>query len=246
MEIATLGTILSVWAHPDDETYLAAGVMAAAGDLGQRVVCVSATAGEHGTTDPAAWPPHRLASVRGWEFAAAMAVLGVGEHRLLGLPDGMLSECEGPGLAAVSALIEQVRPDTILTFGADGVTFHPDHIAIHHWVTEAWRRDGCRSRLLYASPTVAHLDRVGDLYEEWGVYMSDERPIGVSVAQLAVHLDLEGSALDRKLTALRCLASQTGAVMASLDPGVYAAIVTEEAFVEASPVTTGVEHFAFR
>ena len=38
--IAELGTILSVWAHPDDETYLAGGVMAAAVDAGQRVVCV--------------------------------------------------------------------------------------------------------------------------------------------------------------------------------------------------------------
>ncbi len=54
------GTILSVWAHPDDETYLAGGLMAAARDRGQRVVCASASAGEHGTDDPATWPPDRL------------------------------------------------------------------------------------------------------------------------------------------------------------------------------------------
>jgi LmbE family N-acetylglucosaminyl deacetylase len=52
-----LGTTLSVWAHPDDESYLAGGVMAAAAGHGRRVVCVSATAGEHGTTDLATWPP---------------------------------------------------------------------------------------------------------------------------------------------------------------------------------------------
>jgi LmbE family N-acetylglucosaminyl deacetylase len=55
--VAELGAILSVWADPDDETYLAAGVMAAAADRGQRVVCVSATAGGHGTSDPEARPP---------------------------------------------------------------------------------------------------------------------------------------------------------------------------------------------
>ncbi len=81
---ADLGTILSVWAHPDDETYLAAGVMAAATDHGQRVVCVSATAGERGTSDPATWPPARLGRVRRWEAAAAMAVVGVAEHRFFG------------------------------------------------------------------------------------------------------------------------------------------------------------------
>ena len=88
--IDELGTILSIWAHPDDETYLAAGVMAAAADRGQRVVCVSVTVGEHGTNDPARWPPARLGPVRRWEATAAMAVLGVGEHRFLDLPDGQL------------------------------------------------------------------------------------------------------------------------------------------------------------
>ena len=65
-----LGTILSVWAHPDDETYLSAGIMASARDQGLRVVCTSATAGEHGTSDPQAWPPSRLGQVRSWEATA--------------------------------------------------------------------------------------------------------------------------------------------------------------------------------
>ena len=85
------GTILSIWAHPDDETYLAAGIMATAVDNGDRVVCVSATAGEHGTADPIVWPPARLGQVRRWEANAAMAVLGVTEHRFLGYEDGTLA-----------------------------------------------------------------------------------------------------------------------------------------------------------
>jgi hypothetical protein len=44
-----LGTVLGIWAHPDDEAFLSAGLMAAARDVGQRVVCVTATLGEHGT-----------------------------------------------------------------------------------------------------------------------------------------------------------------------------------------------------
>ena len=66
--------------------------MAAAADRGQRVVCVSATAGELGTADPATWPPDALGPVRRWEAAAAMAVLGVDEHHFLGLPDGALAD----------------------------------------------------------------------------------------------------------------------------------------------------------
>ena len=189
--IAELGTILSVWAHPDDETYLAGGVMAAARDNGQRVVCASATAGEHGTPDPVSWPPERLARLRRWESAAAMAVLGVDDHRFLGLPDGELESHAGRGPTLVGQLLDDVQPDTILTFFSDGITFHPDHIAVHRWVTTAWERRGRRGRLLYARPTSEHLARFSRFYEQWGVYMTDERPTGVHRHELAVHLTLD-------------------------------------------------------
>lgn len=232
-DIAELGTILSIWAHPDDETYLAGGVMAAARDNGQRVVCVTATLGEHGTPDPGAWPPDRLGRLRRWEAAAAMAVLGVGDHRVLGLPDGALDRHEGHGRAMVGRLLDEVRPDTILTFGPDGITFHPDHMAVHRWVTAEWARRGRLARLLYATSTAQHLARFGQLYDEWGVYMTDERPTGARCDELAVHLELDGVEVDRKLAALAAMTSQTGTVMATLDRTTYTASVAEEAFVDA-------------
>jgi LmbE family N-acetylglucosaminyl deacetylase len=230
---AALGTILSIWAHPDDETYLAAGIMAAARDRGQRVVCASATAGEHGSADPVAWPPARLGRVRRWEATAALAVLGVQEHQVRGLPDGGLAGCEAEGLAWAGGLLDEIEPDTILTFGPDGMTYHPDHVAVHRWVTEAWRRRGCRARLLYAAPTVEHLDRFGDLYEAWNMYMSDERPAGVPAGHLALHLQVDGPALERKLAALRAMASQTHDLIALVGLETYAAQVAEEGFVAA-------------
>jgi LmbE family N-acetylglucosaminyl deacetylase len=233
-DVGELGTILSVWAHPDDETYLAAGVMAAAASQGQRVVCVSATAGELGTADPHTWPPERLGRCRRWEAAAAMAVLGVAEHCILGLPDGALAEHDEEGVALVGRLLDDVRPDTILTFGPDGMTFHPDHIAVGRWTTDAWVRHVRPCRLLHAAPTVTHLSRFGPLYERWGVYMTDERPSGVPERDLAVRLVLDGPELDRKLTALAAMASQTSGVMAAVDPTTFAAHVAEESFVEVS------------
>jgi LmbE family N-acetylglucosaminyl deacetylase len=230
---AELGTILSVWAHPDDETYLAAGVMAAATDRGQRVVCVSATAGERGTSDPERWPPTRLGRIRRWEAAAAMAVVGITEHHVLGLPDGALAAHDEVGLSMVSRLLAEVQPDTIITFGPDGMTFHPDHITVSRWVTEAWLRTGRRSRLLYATCTVDHVNRFADVYEEWGSYMTDERQTGVPREELAIHAVLEGTRLDRKLTALAAMASQTRDLMATVDPAVYAMQVAEEAFIDA-------------
>jgi LmbE family N-acetylglucosaminyl deacetylase len=228
-----LGTVLSVWAHPDDETYLAGAVMASARDRGQRVVCVAATAGEHGTPDPVTWPPARLGRIRRWEASAAMAVLGVAEHAVLGLPDGVLVDHEVTGLAWAGSLLDDVRPDTVLTFGPDGITYHPDHIAVHRWVTRAWQDRGRPCRLLYATISRERLDRFRDDFEEWGMFMTSERPTGVPVSDLAVHLSLEGDQLDRKLTALRAMATQTGDLVTGLGLDGYAVQVAEEAFVDA-------------
>src|SRR5215210_4684470 len=82
-----LGTVLGVWAHPDDETYLSAGLMAAAVREGSRVVCVTATRGEGGSTDEVRWPHATLAAVRDRELLRSFEILGVSYQRFLDLPD---------------------------------------------------------------------------------------------------------------------------------------------------------------
>jgi LmbE family N-acetylglucosaminyl deacetylase len=232
--VERLGSILSIWAHPDDETYLAGGLMATARDHGQRVVCATATAGEQGTSDPVTWPPDRLRRIRRWEAAAALAVLGVDEHHILGLPDGALAEHRDRGVAWVEQLLAEVVPDTILTFGSDGATFHPDHVAVHRWVTDAWKRLDRPARLLYAAATREHLTRFGEAYEQVGAYMTDQRPTGVASDDLALHILVDGPLLDRKLTALRAIATQTSDLLAVVGLQAYTAQIAEEAFVDAS------------
>src|SRR4029453_2861005 len=78
-----LGTILGVWAHPDDDIYLMAGVMAAAVDAGQRVVDVTRTRGEGGGRDEERWPPETMGEVRTQELLRSLEVLGVHEHHFL-------------------------------------------------------------------------------------------------------------------------------------------------------------------
>ncbi len=57
----TSRTLLGVWAHPDDEAYRSAGLVAAFRRRGDRVVVITATLGERGTNDPETRPPGRLA-----------------------------------------------------------------------------------------------------------------------------------------------------------------------------------------
>ena len=142
-EIRELGTILSIWAHPDDEAYLCGGIMAMATAAQSRVVCVTATRGELGVTDATRWPPEQLPAVRGAELAECLRILGVTEHRWLGYPDGGCASVS-LDIAAhqIAEIIREIAPDTILTFAPDGQTGHPDHIAVHRWTVEAVRRTG--------------------------------------------------------------------------------------------------------
>jgi LmbE family N-acetylglucosaminyl deacetylase len=206
--------------------------MAAARENGQRVVCVSMTAGELGTAEPEKWPPDRLGRLRRWEAAAAMAVLGVDDHRFLDLPDGAVGRHERHAEWLVTQLIDEVDPDTIITFGPDGITFHPDHVAVHRCVAAAWLARSRPGRLLFATSTAEHLERFGPLYERWGSYMSGERPIGVRQDELAIHLTLGGPQLDRKVAALAAMASQTGVPMSTPDREDFIASVADESFID--------------
>ena len=232
--IDALGTLLGVWAHPDDEAYLCGGLMAAARDAGHRVVSVTATLGEHGTDDPERWPPERLAPLRAAELTAALDELGVDEHRCLGYEDG---RCEAaPTDAAVEQLVEiirAVRPDSILTFGPDGITGHADHRTVGHWATQAWRAAGTGARLLRAVTTESFATRFAALHEQIGAYQPGF-PLVTPDGDTSVLVHFDGPVLERKLAALRAHATQTAGLIATMGPDVYAAWCAEEAFVEES------------
>jgi LmbE family N-acetylglucosaminyl deacetylase len=228
-------TLLGVWAHPDDEAYLSAGLMAAARRRGDRVVVVSATAGERGTGEPDRWPPRRLAARRRHELRASLAALGVHEHQFLGFPDGGCHRVpRARGVERVAAVIRAVRPDTIVTFGPEGMTGHLDHQVVSAWTTEAWRAAGSDARLWYATLTPDFHERWGAVNDRVGLWSKDVPPPSVDTADLACVLSLDGEVLDQKLAALRAHASQTTPLVALLGEETYRAWWRNEFFVDAT------------
>src|SRR5947207_1873194 len=91
-DIKQLGTILSVWAHPDDESFSCAGIMAAAIQNGQSVACITATKGEDGVQDESRWPAEQLGEIRAHEMDEALDILGCHNHNWLGYHDGRCQE----------------------------------------------------------------------------------------------------------------------------------------------------------
>ncbi len=233
-QVAALGTILGVWAHPDDEAYLCGGLYALAREAGSRVVCVTATRGELGG-DPAVWPPERLAAARTQELADALAALDVEEHHWLDLPDGGCAELDPePVTARIAALIASIGPDTVLTFGPDGGTGHGDHRAVSAWTTTAFRRAAKPgARLLHSAVTDAWWAEFGYLNDRFPAF-DPGTPALVPATELAVELVLDGPVLDRKVAALRAQASQTAELEAGMGTELYVRWVRDEAFVDAT------------
>lgn len=175
--------LLLVHAHPDDETLATGGTMARYAAEGVEVTLVTCTLGEEGevvlphlghlaSEFDDELGPHRLA-----ELAAAMAALGVTDHRRLG-GDGTFRDSGMVGtdsndrpdcfwradlLAAARhlvAVIREVRPQVLITYDDFGGYGHPDHIQAHRVATYAV--------VLAAVPTFA--PELGTAWEVGKVY----------------------------------------------------------------------------
>ena len=230
-----LGTVLGVWGHPDDEAYLSAGLMMRALSDGHRVVCVTATRGEAG------FPAHDQRSiaerqaVREAELAACLGVLGVTEHRWLGYGDGRCADVPDEEAVAVLAdVMTEVRPDTVLTFGPDGGTGHPDHVAACRWSTLAFERAALAgSRLLYSTKTREWANRVYVGVDPSTVMMVEGlEPESVDPGELAVWFTCDDSLLARKVDALRAQASQVEPFVQAVGEAAYTELVRDEFFRE--------------
>ncbi|MFE9609811.1 PIG-L deacetylase family protein [Streptomyces sp. NPDC006012] len=121
--------LLAVFAHPDDESLSAGGVLARHAAAGARTAVVTATWAE-GTQ-------------RATELAEALRILRAGGPRLLGYADARVPHsapdrprlCDAPLDEAVGRLVAHIRefrPDVLVTHdGYGGLTGHPDHLHTH-------------------------------------------------------------------------------------------------------------------
>jgi LmbE family N-acetylglucosaminyl deacetylase len=230
LAVEDLGTVLGIWAHPDDEAYLSAGLMLEARRAGQRVVVVTATAGELGSPDPTA-SSEQLAAQRADELRASLTSLGVEEHHLLGHPDGGCDRVpHGPAVSSLTGWIDRVEPDTIVTFGPEGMTGHPDHRAVHRWALDAWHATGRAARLLWATVTP-------EFHSEWGAHndalglWEGEAPC-TPTHDLALAVDC-GPVLDRKVAALLAHDSQVRPLVEAMGLDAFGRWWATEAFVAA-------------
>jgi mycothiol S-conjugate amidase len=148
--------LLSVHAHPDDESSKGAGTLAYYRSLGAEVMVISCTGGEEGRVlndqlAPAsiAMAGRDLPGLRRIEMRNAAAVMDV-QHRWLGYADSGWPEDGEPepvnSFASIPLeisaeplvrVIREFRPQVLLTYDENGGYPHPDHVRTHEISTFA-------------------------------------------------------------------------------------------------------------
>lgn len=227
--------LLAVWSHPDDESFLAGGLLAEVARRGGRVVNVTATSGEGGTDDPVAHPPAALAERRERELGQALDELGAEPAIGLGFGDGscdLVPERLGAGL--VGAIVDQVDPDVIVSFGPDGVTGHPDHRAVGRWTRGAVADRDDRTPLLTTAAAAAWpahcVERLHSIDAFWPGYPDRDAGGFDRIAELDEWL------VERKLAALARHASQMAPVEQALGADGFRTVASFEAYRAANPM----------
>jgi mycothiol S-conjugate amidase len=151
-------TLLSIHAHPDDESSKGAGTVAKYHDQGVNTVLVCCTGGEEGDILNPAMDREEvkadIASVRRAELDAAAAIIGYDEVVMLGYRDSGMPGSEAnarpeafanapldEAVGRVVAAIRRTRPQVIVTYGPEqGGYLHPDHLRVHEVTDPAVER----------------------------------------------------------------------------------------------------------
>jgi LmbE family N-acetylglucosaminyl deacetylase len=223
-------TLAVVVAHPDDDTFGCAGSVALhAEDPRFRFVLVHATRGEAGQiAEGSRATRETLGAVREEEDRRSWVTLGrePDRHEWLGLPDGGVADHPFEDLvAAIAAILDEERPDVVVTFGPEGVTGHLDHITVGEAATQAFHRVRERggpglSRLVYDALPDSAIAEWNRRLVAAGLPPFDPtqpfQPRGVPDATIGLSVDTS-SVADRVLAALHEHRSQAGDLEAMSD-----------------------------
>ncbi|HWD01279.1 MAG TPA: N-acetyl-1-D-myo-inositol-2-amino-2-deoxy-alpha-D-glucopyranoside deacetylase [Amycolatopsis sp.] len=173
--------LLLVHAHPDDETITTGGAIARYAAEGAEVSVITCTLGEEGEIVPprlaglASDAADQLGGYRSGELAAACAALGVTRHAYLGgigrwRDSGMAGTpaAEHPRAfvrgepqvqtAQLGELLDELRPEVVVTYDAFGGYGHPDHIRAHDITMAAASRAKSVRRVFHVVHSRAAVD----------------------------------------------------------------------------------------
>lgn len=216
-DIKKLGTILGVWAHPDDEIFSCAGLMHAAVLNNQNVISVTATYGDAGeSADEARWPKSELSKIRKAESEKANEIIGGAEQHWLEYKDGQLKNVKTKeAVDKIISTIGKKKIDTIVTFETEGITGHEDHKTVHKWSLKLAEKIGIKNVLCAVESQEFYDSHGRELDAKHNIYFNIDKPNCVCKSDADVCLELPKEFRLVKHKALQAHASQTSEILAS-------------------------------
>jgi LmbE family N-acetylglucosaminyl deacetylase len=199
--------LMAVFAHPDDET-LVGPILHQYANRGVEVILVTATDGRLGFTDFSGIDDEEeVASVRKEELKCAANLLGVELIHLdyedqLGISGGhnnLIDQTRGI-LRDLHRLIEERKPDAIITFGPDGFSNHMDHRLVGATVTQA-----VLNREWEKTPSLFYVGVPASLLED---DQDEQMFMGVDESYLTVEMAFTEEEAETAINAALCHESQ--------------------------------------
>lgn len=245
--------LAAVFAHPDDDVYQLGGSIAIHAERID-VTVVMCTSGDAGPI----WVPElatraTLAEVRESEERAALAAVGApdADVRFLRHRDWHLPEVPFDRLVAeIEAILREVQPHVVVTFGPDGLTSHHDHVRAGEVATEAFHRaragtSGTAFRRLYHTALRrSDVDRfyagIRRLDDAFGPESALFNPVGVADDDVLVRVDTR-PVRERKLHGIVAHRTQIGEWQRIPEPLRWIYLDTE-CFAQVWPPAVGDRH----
>jgi len=186
--------------------------------------------------DEERWPTATLGRVREAELKRSLEILGVTDHRWLDYHDGTCASIDlDEGIGRIQALIEEVEPRSVFTFGPDGMTGHPDHKAVSAWTTEAFARAApSGARLYHATTTPEWVEEFAPRMSQFNVFMEPGTPPVTPRDQLAIDFQLPTELLELKVKAFEAHVSQLEGMMNTFGNDFFREGYKSEVFVLAA------------
>jgi len=188
--------LLAVFAHPDDELFIAP-VLSRYAREGVDCHLAVVTDGRFGITDHMnGLAGDDLAVLRRQEMHQSAGELGINDPIMLDLEDGFSHKTPDlkTSLRQISALVKKIQqlltdlqPTVLITFGPDGIYAHPDHTTVSNVVTIAYQQQKLTvpCQLYYpgfSSQNLAAIIADDDSILSRGIYPLDEEHLPVRIA----------------------------------------------------------------
>jgi N-acetyl-1-D-myo-inositol-2-amino-2-deoxy-alpha-D-glucopyranoside deacetylase len=229
--------LLLVHAHPDDESINNGATMAKYVAEGVHVTLVTCTRGEEGEilipelAHLASTAEDGLAKVREGELRQAMSELGVTDHRFLGAPDRIFRDSGMMGTdpnkrkdvfwqanldeaaGYLLPIIEETKPQVLITYDEFGGYGHPDHIQAHRVAMRAAELASWKISKIYwnimpisvIEEGIREMKAMGSDF--FGVEKAEDLPFAKPDELVTTHINGE-KFVDKKVAALKAHATQ--------------------------------------